>query len=122
MHRVAVAHGAPAFIEGLPPVEADHIGAGRGHFAQQARGLHAKVDHRHAHLLNRAHQALGGLEGVLAIVGEAERADPTVEDLNHIRAGLNLKAAILFENVDDLVEQTAPGSRCREYIICLVWM
>src|SRR6266568_7190792 len=27
LHRVAVTHGAPALIEGLPPVESDHVRA-----------------------------------------------------------------------------------------------
>ena len=28
LHRVVMAHGAPAFIERLPPVEANHVRAG----------------------------------------------------------------------------------------------
>jgi len=76
---VTGSNGAPAHVERLPPIEADDIGAGCGHLRQQARSLDAKVDHRHAHLLNRTHETLGGLEGVLAIIGQTERADPTVE-------------------------------------------
>jgi hypothetical protein len=37
LHRVAVAHGAPAFVERLPPVEADHVGAGCGHLVSRPR-------------------------------------------------------------------------------------
>ena len=109
MHGVAVANGAPTFIEGLPPIKTDDIRAGFGHFAKQASSFNAKVDDRHAHLLDRVNEAQGSVEGVLAIVGEAERTDPTVEDLNDVGAGLHLEAAVLLKDLDDLVEQQAPG-------------
>src|ERR1700691_1731087 len=62
LHSVAVADGAPALVERLPPVETYNIGAGCGHLAQQTACLHAKIDHRHTHLLHGAHQAFRSLK------------------------------------------------------------
>ena len=53
-------------------------------------------------------EALRSLEGVLAIIGQPQRTYPTVEDLNHIRAGRHLKAAILRQHHHDLVQKAAP--------------
>src|ERR1700675_4936043 len=94
LHRVGVSHGAPAFVEGLPPIETDDVCAGRGHFCEEAGGFHTKIDDRYTHGLHRANQALGGFEGIVAIVGQAERTNPTVKDLDNIGAGLDLLAAI----------------------------
>ena len=113
MHGVAVADGVPAFIERLAPIQADHIRAGRGHLREQACRLHAKVDHRHAHLLDGTHEALRGLEGVLAIIGQAERTDPTVKNLDHVRPSIDLQAAILRQHNHDLVQKAAPRSGVR---------
>src|SRR5208282_4376419 len=63
LHSVAVADGAPAFIKGLAPVEADDVGSGGSHLSEQAGGFNAKVDDRHTHLLDGTHEALGGVEG-----------------------------------------------------------
>ena len=109
LHCVTVADGAPAFVEGLPPVEADHVGAGRSHGFEQARGFNAEVDDGHAQSLHGADEALGRFEGIVAIVGETERADPAVEDLNDVGAGLHLQAAVLGQHDDELVEEAAPG-------------
>ena len=76
---------------------------------KQAGGFDAKVDHRHAHLLHGTDQPLRGLEGVLAIVGQAQRTHPTVKNLDHVGAGIDLKPAILFEHHDNLVQQHPPG-------------
>ena len=80
---------------------------------QQARRLHAKINHRHAHLLHGAHQPLRRLEGIIAIVGQPQRADPAIEDLDHVRARLHLQTAILLQHLDNLVQQQAPRQRCR---------
>ena len=56
-----------------------------------------------------AFEASRGLKGVFAIVGQAERADPTIENLDYIRPGLDLKAAILRQHHHDLVQKAAPG-------------
>ena len=52
LHCVAVADSAPAFVERLTPVEADHVRAGRGHLGEQAGGFDAEIDDGHAHLLH----------------------------------------------------------------------
>ena len=75
LHRVAMAHRAPSLVQRLPPVQPNHVGACLSHLAQQPRRLHAKVDHRHAHRLHRAHQPLGRIKRVFAIIGQA-RANP----------------------------------------------
>jgi len=108
---VAVADGTPAFVEGLPPVEADDIGTGGSHGAEEAGGFDAEVNHWDAESLHGAHEALGSFKRVLVVVGEGERTDPAVEDLDDIGAGLYLKAAILNEDGDQLVEQRVPRKR-----------
>src|ERR1035438_523567 len=111
LHRMAVPDGAPAFVEGLPPIEADDVGSGGSHGAEKSRCLDAEVDYRHAQFLHGADEAFGSLESIVAVVGGAERADPTVEDLDDISAGLHLQAAVLGQYDDQLVQEQAPRER-----------
>ena len=109
LHRVVVARGAPAFVERLTPVEADDVCAGGSHFCEQAAGFDSEVDDGNAHGLDGTYKTLGGFKGVFPVVGKAEGTDPAIEDLDDVRAGEYLEAAVVFENLDDLVEEQTPG-------------
>ena len=112
LHCVAVmADGAPAFVERLPPVEADHVGASGSHRAEQPSGLDAEVDDRHAEVLHGADEAFRGYESVVVVVGQRERTNPAVEDLDDVGAGLDLETAVFDQDCDQLVQKHAPCDR-----------
>ena len=55
LHRNRVAEGGPALVQGHPPIETDHVGAGLAHGGQKGCGVHAEVDDRHSQGLHFAH-------------------------------------------------------------------
>ena len=99
----------PAFVEGDAPVEADDVGAGFAHGGEQRGGVDAEVDDGDAEGLDAADEFGGGGEAVLAVVRDAERAGPGVEDLDDVGAGFDLLLGEGGEDVDELFHQQGPG-------------
>ena len=79
----AVGHLRPAGVERDAPVEPDHVAAGRGHLLEQRGGAGAEVDRRH---VDGGEHARRVRRHVVAVVRGRERADPGVEQLDHVRA------------------------------------
>src|SRR5688500_18065025 len=82
------ADALPGAVERLAMVDADDISAGDRHRLQQTGRTGAEVDGRCSADLreNARHVRLD----VAHVVGGAERADPGVEELDHVHAGVDL--------------------------------
>ena len=104
LHRPA-GHPRPAGVERDPPVEADHVAAGRRHLLEQGRGARAEVDRRH---VDRGEDARRVRCDVVAVVRGRERADPGVEQLDHVRARARLGGDVAGERLGQLLEQRVP--------------
>jgi hypothetical protein len=100
---------APGEVEWGTPVEAENVAAGLAHDGKQRRGFDAEVDDRDAESLDIADEPGGGGERVVAVVGDGERADPGVEDLDDVGAGFDLLSGVVGEDGDELVHQDGPG-------------
>ncbi len=114
-HRVEVAlHGpvadeAPALGQGDPPVEADHVPAGRRLEAEDPARPDAEVDRRDADVREALEQAAHpGLDAAL-VVERAEAADPGVEHLDGLRTGRDLGPQVAQRRLDEVVEEPRPG-------------
>ena len=111
LHRAAIPHRPPPLIQRSPPVEPNHIRARLPHRRQQTRRLDTKVDHRHAHLLHRAHQPRSHRQNVVAIILNRQRTHPAVKNLDHIRARIHLLLGIHRQHRHQLVQQLLPRIR-----------
>ena len=111
LNGAGVAEGAPADIEGDAPVEADDVGPSLTHGGKQRGSIDTEVDDGDAERLDVADERGGGREGVLAVVGGGERADPGVEDLDDVGAGFDLLGGVFGEDGDELVHEDGPGVR-----------
>src|SRR5271165_2932969 len=58
LHRARIIKVTPRRIERNPPVKPEDVRPGLAHRGKQAGGVHAEVDHRHAHGLNVADESL----------------------------------------------------------------
>jgi hypothetical protein len=104
----AVTDGAPALIEWDAPVEAEDVGPGLGHGGKHGGCVDAKVDDGDAEGFDALHELGGGGEAVLAVVGDGERADPGVEDLDAVGAGFYLLLRVGDEDRIELLHQQRP--------------
>ena len=105
LHAAVVPDLLPAAVERDAPVEADHVPSGLGHLPQEGGRPGAEVDRRHVD---------GGEDpgrvgrGEPLVVGRRQRADPRVEDLDHVGAGAHLPVHVAGEGVGELVQQRVP--------------
>ncbi len=113
LHRVRRSHLAPTHIERLAPIQTDHVGAGRCHLRQQSSGFHAEVDHRALPSAAPRAPVASTLQKHSRDSPESQRTDPAVENLDHVRACLNLQPAVLRQHDDHLVQQARATSACR---------
>ena len=109
LHGDGVVEGAPGLIEGRAPVEAEDIAAGLAHGGEERCGVDAEVDDGDAEGLDAADEFGCGREGVVAIVGDGERADPGIENLDDVGAGGYLLGGVVGEDGDELVHEDSPG-------------
>ena len=111
LHRHAGPQAAPGFIERHPPVHPDHRAACFTHRLQQGRRPRAEMDQRHALVLepfeNEPHVGLH----ILPVVVGAQAPDPAVEQLDGLRARLDLAFQIGGHHARELVHQPVPDGR-----------
>ena len=101
----------PAFVEGDPPVEPDHIAAGRRHHLEERRGAGAEMDRRHPRVAQRVEHARRPRRDELLVIGRRKRADPRVEQLHDVGAGTRLHKDVRRECVAQRVEERRPHVR-----------
>ena len=87
-----------------PPVDPDDIAARFSHLPQNRRGAGAEMNHRHAFPLESFKNQLDMRHHIFGIVAGRETADPTIEQLNRLSAGLDLPPEI----AGDAPAQTCP--------------
>ena len=108
LHAAVVADLLPAPVERDPPVEPDHVAARVAHLLEQRRRAGAEVDRR---AVDRGEDARRVRLHELLVVRRRERADPRVEELDHVRAGAHLAADVARERVGELLHQRVPRRR-----------
>src|SRR5436305_10689877 len=116
--RVEVAHDGnfaeprPCVVEPHAPVEADNVAARLLHQLKKSGSARAEVYDGDAGL-----DALDDLarvrQDVFAVVVVAQSADPRVEDLDGLRAGLYLRVEVARERARDCRHQRVPCARVR---------
>ena len=109
LDRAAGAGGAPTFVEGDAPVEAEDVCGGFAEGGEERGGVYAEVDDGDAEGLDAGDELGGGGEAVLAVVGDGERAGPGVEDLDNVGAGGDLLGGLGGEDFDQLGHEEGPG-------------
>ncbi len=77
-------------VERHPPVDTDHVGARRGHEAEELTGAHAEKDGGHAEVRDPVEDGPRGREDELLVLVGGERTGPAVEELDRLRPGLDL--------------------------------
>src|SRR5271155_5592396 len=110
LDRAGVVERAPALIERNPPVEAENIRAGHAHGGKQASGIDSKIDDWDTELLDFADENFGRRENEIAVVSDAERSSPTVEDLDHVRSSSHLLSSVFAKHGHQFIEQQPPRS------------
>ena len=85
------------------------VGSGLAHGGEEGCGVDAEVDDGDAEGLNIADELGGGGEGVVAVVGGGERADPGVEDLDDVGTGFDLLGGVGDEDGDEFLHQEGPA-------------
>ena len=111
LHRDRVVEVAPGLVERDSPVESEDVGAGLAHGGEQAGGVDSEVDDGNAEGLHFADEDFRRGQDEVAIVGDAERSGPAVEDLDDVGSGGDLLRGIFAEDDDELVEQHAAMRR-----------
>ena len=99
----------PRLVERDAPVGADHVAAGLAHVGEHDRRAGAEVDRRHAPCRRRSKMRLRVRQRELAVVGGAERADPRVEHLHRVDAGLDLRDQVVADDVGEQRAEPVPG-------------
>src|SRR6266508_2968579 len=95
----------PAALDRDPPVEADDVAADGGHVAEEMERAGAEVDRGHVHA--RQH-SLGVRGDELAVVVRGESTDPGVEELDDVRARVDLRREVGDERLRKLVHEAVP--------------
>src|SRR5271165_2954397 len=108
LHCARIIEVTPRCIERNPPVKPEDVRPGLAHGRQQARRVHAEVDHRNAHGLNVADESLRRGQYEFPIVLDAQRTGPAVEYLDYVRTGFHLLLRELAQHFHQLVQQSAP--------------
>ena len=75
----------------------------------------AEVDRRHAGVGKRVEDAPGVGQGVLAVVGARELADPRVEHLDRLSAGLDLREQVVRHHRGEAIAERMPRRGLREH-------
>src|SRR5205085_3728472 len=107
-----VAEARPGFVQTDAPVEADHVAARLLHEFQQPGGARAEVYDGDAGR-DVSDYVARVRQDVLAVVVLAQSADPGVEDLDGLRAGLDLRVEVAREGARDGRHHGVPGARVR---------
>ena len=108
LHPALVPDELPGAVDRDPPVDADDVAAGFGHLLQEVRRPGAEVDRRHVH---RGQHLRGVGRDELAVVVDRERADPRVEELDHVGPGLDAAVEVERERGSELLHQGVPDLR-----------
>ena len=98
LHRAGVVERAPAFVERHAPVEAEHVGSGLAHGGEQAGGVDSEIDDGNAEGLHFADEDFRRGQHEVAIIGDAQRSGPAIEDLDDVGAGVDLLRGVFAEH------------------------
>ena len=98
----------PRIVEPLAPVHADHVPARVGEIRENRSRPDAEVNHRHAGSRGGVEDLLRVRKRELAVVAPAERAGPRVEDLQCLRAGLDLRRQVIAHAIGEHRTEPVP--------------
>ena len=104
----AVADPAPGLVERQPPVDADDVRPGAGHGLEEVGGRGPEVDGRHPGLRHRLEDAAAVREDRRLVGGNRESSGPRVEELDHLRAGLDLRLQVGDGDLGERRHQPVP--------------
>ena len=106
------ADALPGLVKRRPPVGADDVAACRAQFGEDSAGADAEMNRRHAERLDRVEQPACVRQDEFAIVGGIQRADPRVEYLHRVDAGLDLRDQVVGNHLGQAVAEAVPRRGC----------
>src|SRR5207247_4618758 len=99
-------------LEWNPRVNADDVTAGGGEVFEERRRAGSEVNEWHAGFLGER-QCLAAVRlHVGAIVVGRQAADPTVEQLQRLRARARLRGEVVADEGSELAQEQVPGAWC----------
>ncbi len=102
-----------ADVQGHPPVDAHHVGAGLGEQAEQLAGAHAEVDAGHVEVGQPGEDATAGGQHRPPVVVGGQGPRPRVEDLHGDGTRCHLGPERREGDVGQSVEEASPHARVR---------
>src|SRR5215831_18567138 len=111
LHRAIEPDAFPRLAEWRAPVGANHIAAGFPDFRKNGGSADAKMNGRHAERSDALEDTPGVRQDELAIILRVQHADPRVEYLYRIDAGLDLRGEILAGDIRQQIAETVPRGR-----------
>src|SRR6185369_660682 len=105
LERQPVTDPRASFLQVNAPVDAQHIGAARRHLLEEVAAAVYEQNRRRGAAINGRKYFLLVRQGELLVVFTRELARPGIEELNHLRAGFNLRVQIEDDRVRDLIQK-----------------
>ena len=93
LHGTIMAHHGPGLIKMDAPIDADHIAAGLAHLPKNRRRAGAEMNQGNAFVLEPLKNQLDMRHHIFGIVPGRQTADPAIEQLHRLRAGLGSAVA-----------------------------
>src|SRR5216683_573525 len=108
LHGAAKFQAAPAFVQRNAPVEPNHLGSGFFHRRKKSGAIRTEINDWRSAALQALHQMGNMREHIATVIVHAQTADPTIEDLNHVRTGAHLLSSVFGDYADQLSHQLIP--------------
>ena len=115
LNAVMVANAGPRAVKGHTPIDAHQVAAYVGHEFKEGSRPGSEMNGGHSKLAKLLEDAAGVGHDVLLVLVGTEDADPAIEELHHLDAGLNLATEIEDDYVGDLLHQRVPDGWLREH-------
>src|SRR5215471_4013280 len=111
LHRAIEPDTFPCLAERRAPVGANHIAAGLPDFRKNGGGADPEMNRRYAEWRDALEDTPGVRQDEFAIVLGVQHADPRVEYLDRIDAGLDLRGEVLASDIRQQIAEAVPRGR-----------
>lgn len=111
LNRAVRPNALPRFVERDSPISPKHISSRLSHRVQNRPGGDTKVNRWHAVSLDGTEDLLRVGQDKLAIVVDVQCADPRIEHLDGVDAGIDLRHEIIGHHAGESIGEAMPGGR-----------
>ena len=113
LNRAIEPDALPRFVERRAPVGADHGAARLAQLAEDRACAHAEVNRGHVVAASASNIRPRVRQDELAVVARVQCADPRIEHLHGVHAGLDLRDQIVGDDVGQQRAEPVPRGRMR---------